>query len=537
MTRPSTDDLAAALRARAEATDAPDGALADRAIAGGLRRRRRTVAASLSGLAAALVLMVAVAVGTHQLGAFPPERVPAATQTQDASPDGDIPPPGPTPTGPTMTTTVYLGKTGDTDCSKTYPVQRTVPRTSGVTRAALIELLKGPSAQERAQGYTGWFSPATEGGLRDVRVTGGTAYVDLADLRATIPNASTSCGSAALLAELTETTTAAAHVDTVRFAIDGQPAIFWGWLERGCEDTNDRCDPTPFGTLRYADLPVGAAVHPQYRVEQAGTADAAHYAYVDEAGRVDLPREAGPAYVVRRAGDQVVLMANGWTFTGGSMNDNRQIYVIGADRSPRLLVRGNLAAVSVSTDGRYVAYTTASAAAAQQDRYDELVIRAVDTGRVAGTVAVAGRYELTWSGHVVTATSSGPDRTTIAWDVDRGAHGTPMGPGNRTEAISPDGTRGLRRMSLPWAIARPGEGADTREQAEVVALADGRSVHLRAPLTAVPLMSRGVPLWEDDRHVLLEDIGAGGDSPALIRCDAVTGACEQAPDPGRLARG
>ena len=44
MTRPSTDDLAAALRARAEATHAPDGALADRAIAGGLRRRRRTVA-------------------------------------------------------------------------------------------------------------------------------------------------------------------------------------------------------------------------------------------------------------------------------------------------------------------------------------------------------------------------------------------------------------------------------------------------------------------------------------------------------------
>ena len=149
-----------------------------------------------------------------------------------------------------MTTTVYLGKTCDTDCSKTYPVQRTVPRTSGVTRAALIELLKGPSAQERAQGYTGWFSPATEGGLRDVRVTGGTAYVDLADLRATIPNASTSCGSAALLAELTETTTAAAHVDTVRFAIDGQPAIFWGWLERGCEDTNDRCDPCLLYTSR-----------------------------------------------------------------------------------------------------------------------------------------------------------------------------------------------------------------------------------------------------------------------------------------------
>ena len=52
----------------------------------------------------------------------------------------------------------------------------------------------------RDRGYTSWFSPATAGALRNVTIKDGTAYVDLADLRSTIPNASTSCGSAAFLA-------------------------------------------------------------------------------------------------------------------------------------------------------------------------------------------------------------------------------------------------------------------------------------------------------------------------------------------------
>ena len=555
---PSPDPVGAALRTHAGTVEAPDAGLAQRAIAGGVRRRRRTVAAGLAGTTAGVLAITGVAIGTHHLGAFPNQPLPAQTQTQtktqtqtqtrDIAPDGETPvvgpiPTGTTPTGPTMTTTVYLthqdkarADGAENTCEKVHPVQRTVARTSGVTRAALAELLTGPSPEELAQGYGGAFSDQTAGALRNVTIKDGTAYVDRADLRAIIPNASTSCGSAALLAQLTETTKAAAHVERVRLAIDGQPAILWGWLQRGCDEANDRCDPAPFGTLRYADLPGGAAVHPPYHVERTGTGDAARYTYVDAAGRVDLPREAGPTYVVRRAGGTTVLMGNGWFFTGGDMNADRQIYLIGADRTARLLDRGNLAAVSASADGRYVAYLTASAAAAGQDRYDALVIRDVATATIAGNEPVGGRYTLTWSGHTVVATPTDPRGTAVAWDVDRGARGDPgaVRGGYQADAISPDGTKGLGKVAAPWAAARPGEVPETRSLLEVGTVPNGPVRHLRAPLTTVQLLTGGGPTWEDATHVILQDMGAGGDGIALVRCDVVTGACEQAPDPQRL---
>lgn len=39
------------------------------------------------------------------------------------------------------------------DCAKVFPVERTVAQTSAVGRAAIGELLKGPTAEERAAGY------------------------------------------------------------------------------------------------------------------------------------------------------------------------------------------------------------------------------------------------------------------------------------------------------------------------------------------------------------------------------------------------
>lgn len=548
--KPPAEPLGAALRALADDVAAPDAGLAERAIAGGARRRRRTVAASAGGITAAVLLVVGVAVGSHHLGAFPPDRLPAGTHSEptETSPDGDTPV-HPTPTGPTMTTTVYLSHgdkaraEGADGCATVYPVQRTVAKSSGVTRAALTELLQGASPEERTQGYTSWFSPATAGALRNVTIKDGTAYVDLADLRSTIPNASTSCGSAAFLAQLTETAKAAARVERVRLAIDGQPALLWGWLQRGCDASNDECDPAPFGTLRYADLPAGPAVHPPYRIERVGSGEAAHYAYVDEVGRVDLPLEAGPTYVVRRAGGPdgtVVLMANGRFFTGGGTNGDRRIYLIGADRTPRLMLRNNIGDVSTSTDGRYIAYLTATPAADLADVYDALVVREVATWTTVATVPTRGKYELTWDGHVVVATSRDPRGTSLAWDVARGAPGDPSLGGGAVapHALSPDGTRGVRELAVPWPTPRFGRDPGTRVITEVVTFATGHRMHLRAPLSATTSLVDGA-LWEDDTHVILQDIDAGGDAsgqdgPTLVRCDVRTGACEQAPDPQGL---
>lgn len=54
------------------------------------------------------------------------------------------------------TVQVYFSRTGDDEIEwpKTKPVLRIIPKTTKVGTAALEELLKGPTAEEKADGYT-----------------------------------------------------------------------------------------------------------------------------------------------------------------------------------------------------------------------------------------------------------------------------------------------------------------------------------------------------------------------------------------------
>lgn len=116
-------------------------------------------------------------------------------------------------------------------CGEVFPVSRTVAAAAPL-RPTLEALLAGPSAAERALGYEGWFSAATAGLLRDVRVESGVARVDFdPQLRLVIPNASTSCGSAGLLAQLDETVTQFPTVDEARYSLGGDEAAFYAWLQ------------------------------------------------------------------------------------------------------------------------------------------------------------------------------------------------------------------------------------------------------------------------------------------------------------------
>jgi spore germination protein GerM len=129
-----------------------------------------------------------------------------------------------------------------------YAVHRTVPASSDVLTVTLKELVAGPTAAEAAKGYGSWFSPATAQALVRAKVTGNTSYVNLTDVRTVIPNASTSCGSTSLLAQLRTTAQQAAMTPRVLYAINGQPTLFWEWLQMGCDLSNDNCDPTPFAS-------------------------------------------------------------------------------------------------------------------------------------------------------------------------------------------------------------------------------------------------------------------------------------------------
>lgn len=158
--------------------------------------------------------------------------------------------PLPTATETTIVQVFYgnerLGNASANPCRQVYPLRREVPRGSDLAGAALEQLFAGPSVAERAQGYSSWFSEHTANALKRFWTLDGTAYVDLADIRSTIPNASTSCGSGQLLSQMESTLKQFGTVRRILYAIEGQPRTFYDWLQIGCEESSDYCDDRPF---------------------------------------------------------------------------------------------------------------------------------------------------------------------------------------------------------------------------------------------------------------------------------------------------
>jgi hypothetical protein len=196
------------------------------------RHTRRTTV-----IAVVITLLVALAAGggvwlAQRDGAAPPAAsgVTAPTPTLTPSPA----PTTPAPQGQMMTVRVYFHERApgpETDPRRVVPVSRTVPRSPKVATAALTQLLGGPTARERTAGYWSFFSAETAGMLRSVRVTGGTALADFRDFRRLLPNATSSYGSAALLAELDATLKQFPTVRRTLYAFNGNVPAFYEWLQ------------------------------------------------------------------------------------------------------------------------------------------------------------------------------------------------------------------------------------------------------------------------------------------------------------------
>ena len=117
-------------------------------------------------------------------------------------------------------------------CTRVFPLRRAVERPA-VLAGAMRALLAGPTARERNAGYSGWFSAKTAGKLRSVSIRRRVAYVDFADFSRLIPNASSSCGSALLLAQLDRTATQFPTVERAVYSFNGSRRAFYEWLQRG----------------------------------------------------------------------------------------------------------------------------------------------------------------------------------------------------------------------------------------------------------------------------------------------------------------
>jgi spore germination protein GerM len=108
------------------------------------------------------------------------------------------------------------------------------PSPEGALSAALEQVLRGPSDPQPEE--HSWFSSATADALRSVSVdSDGHATVDFEDLRALIPNASSSAGSTMLLEELNTTVFNVEGVRSVDYVMEGSCERFWEWLQYSCQ--------------------------------------------------------------------------------------------------------------------------------------------------------------------------------------------------------------------------------------------------------------------------------------------------------------
>lgn len=134
------------------------------------------------------------------------------------------------------------------DCSAVFPIERQLAQAqrAAPAQAALRQLLAGPTADERAAGYHSLFSAASADLLKRLRISGGTAYVDLVDFRARLPGSSSSCGAAEFRAQIERTLLQFKGISRVRYAIEGDPRPFHDWMGEPCGQANGYCNPRPF---------------------------------------------------------------------------------------------------------------------------------------------------------------------------------------------------------------------------------------------------------------------------------------------------
>lgn len=129
-----------------------------------------------------------------------------------------------TATAETLTLRAYFGNRRldpqGLKCDTVYPVFRTIPETTAVGRAALAELLKGPTTAEAAAGVVSAINPGVK--LQNLTIINGVAYADFSPaLGAEVGGA---CLVAAIRAQITETLKQFPTVKSVSISINGVSA-------------------------------------------------------------------------------------------------------------------------------------------------------------------------------------------------------------------------------------------------------------------------------------------------------------------------
>lgn len=104
------------------------------------------------------------------------------------------------------------------DCGKNFSVERTIPKTEAVGRAALEELLAGPTDEEKLEGYLTSINPDVK--IQSLTIDDGVAKVDFdKQLEFQVGG---SCRVTAIRAQIENTLKQFPTVDDVIISIDGR---------------------------------------------------------------------------------------------------------------------------------------------------------------------------------------------------------------------------------------------------------------------------------------------------------------------------
>jgi hypothetical protein len=154
--------------------------------------------------AAALILGALLAAGCESGGSSP---APAPTETGTATSTEESTPPA------TSSVAVYFLRDG-----KVSPVRRNIAATPAVARAAVTELLDGPTSEESANGLATAIPAGTN--LRDISLADGVATVDLGGA---FDDGGGSASMLGRVAQVVATLTRFPTIQRVAFRIDGMP--------------------------------------------------------------------------------------------------------------------------------------------------------------------------------------------------------------------------------------------------------------------------------------------------------------------------
>lgn len=119
------------------------------------------------------------------------------------------------------------------DCNKAFPTNRTIPKTTATARAALDELFKGVTEEEKAKGFWSFDRESTTGIVKSLNVKNKAAYLNFTK-RAfeTLGNATTSCGGG-FFAMVEKTLTQFPTIKKVYYAVEGNSNDFYEWAQVG----------------------------------------------------------------------------------------------------------------------------------------------------------------------------------------------------------------------------------------------------------------------------------------------------------------